>query len=329
MLRGIEDECINRHLRGETMRDLIRKTSQFLWIVGISMAIFTSCAPTTTKKTQVQVPHATPAVKLENTPSRRSTVPDVSRKPAIQQAVKPEPDISTKPPMPVYVHTSRIALIIGNAAYPKAPLDNPVNDAYDMANVLKNLGFQAIVKTNADKKTMKTAVREFGQKLTKGSVGVFYYSGHGLQSKGLNYLIPIHADIQDEADIEFETMEAYYVLRQMEQANNGVNLVILDACRDNPYKSYMKGSQNGLARMDSPTGSLIAYATSPGTVAYGTGKQRNSIYTKHLLTVLQSMPTLSVTDLFIQVRNRVMQETNGQQVPWESVSLTRPFRFVE
>jgi len=220
----------------------------------------------------------------------------------------------------------RLALIIGNGDYTRSPLTNPANDARDIAEELKQFGFDVILKTDVDKRAMVAAMRDFGERLRNGGVGLFYFSGHGLQSQNLNYLLPLKAGIQAELDIEFEAVSANRILATMEQANDlGVNIIILDACRDNPYKSYMKSAGAGLARMDSPMGSLLAYATAPGTVAYGDNLERNSIYTKHLLTALREMPNSTITDLFIAVRNGVIQDTGRRQVPWESVSLTQQF----
>jgi hypothetical protein len=231
---------------------------------------------------------------------------------------------------PFYVIPSRMALVIGNADYKDAPLDNPVNDANDMADVLRQLGFEVLLKTNVDRRTMITAIQDFGQRLQNGSVGLFYYSGHGLQAQNLNYLLPIDANIKSEADVEFETVNANRVLGQMEQANErGVNLLILDACRNNPYKSYTKGFSDGLAEMKGSAGSLIAYAAAPGRVAYGGSNERNSIYTKHLLTALRRMPQVSITDLLIEVGAQVVKETDKEQVPWQSSSLTQRFRFAQ
>lgn len=222
-------------------------------------------------------------------------------------------------------NTSRLALIIGNANYQEAPLRNPVNDASDMAETLKKLDFEVILKLDADQRTMIKAVHDFGQRLGEGSIGLFYYSGHGVQYENRNYLVPLKADITREFDIEFEAVDANYVLQQMELTNsNGVNIVIFDACRNNPFLRSFRNMQRGLARMDSAKGSLIAYATSPGSTAEdGTG--RNGTYTKHLLETLNTLPHLSVADLFIEVTSRVEKETYGQQVPWQSMSLTRRF----
>jgi len=231
-----------------------------------------------------------------------------------------------------YTYASRLALVIGNSDYQhESSLSNPVNDATDVATVLENLGFQVILKRNVNRRDMIKAVQDFGEQLPHYDVGLFYYSGHGLQAESRNFLVPVDAQIKSKADIEFESVAANRILHQMEEANNGVNIVILDACRDNPFKINQKGLRKGLARMDSPTGSLIAFATAPDTSAWGRTGERNSVYTKHLLNALQNYAHLSVTDLFTQVRKEVIQETQGEnkQVPWESVSLTDRFCFGE
>ena len=158
---------------------------------------------------------------------------------------------------------SRTALVIGNGAYKSSPLSNPVNDANDMAAALKKLGFSVRLKINADQRSMERSIREFGKDLRSGSIGLFYFAGHGLQVHGRNYLIPIGADVGSEADIKYEAVDAGRVLSQMYEAENGLNIIILDACRDNPYARSFRSSEKGLAKMDAPTGSILAYATAP------------------------------------------------------------------
>ena len=219
----------------------------------------------------------------------------------------------------------RIALVIGNGSYKSSPLKNPVNDATDIANALRNLGFSVILKTNANQRTMEEAIRDFGKKLRLGGVGLFYFAGHGLQIDGRNYLIPINANIETESDVRYEAVDAGRVLGKMEDAGNNLNLVILDACRDNPFARSFRTSIKGLARMDAPKGSLIAYATAPGSVA-ADGYGRNGIYTKYLLEYI-SNPNLKVEEILKQVRVDVINETNDKQIPWESSSLTGEFYF--
>ncbi|MBU1040945.1 MAG: SUMF1/EgtB/PvdO family nonheme iron enzyme [Proteobacteria bacterium] len=219
----------------------------------------------------------------------------------------------------------RVALIIGNSAYKDAPLKNPVNDARDMAAALKKLGFEATLLTDATMQQMESAVREFGLKLRQGGMGLFYYAGHGVQVGGNNYLVPVKAVIQSESDVKYGCLDAGLVLGKMEDAGNGLNLIILDACRNNPFARSFRSAEQGLAKMDAPTGSLIAYATSPGkTAADGDGK--NGLYTKHLLKNIAT-PGLSVEDLFKRVRQGVAGDSARKQVPWEASSLIGQFSF--
>ena len=229
----------------------------------------------------------------------------------------------TAPPTP---SSQRLALVIGNGAYKEAPLKNPANDAQDMAKVLEESGFSVILKTDADRRTMDEAIQEFGKRLMSGGVGLFFYAGHGIQVAGANYLIPVEAKIESEADVRYNGVDAGYVLGKMEDAGNEVNIVILDACRDNPFGRSFRSGIRGLAKMDSPKGSLIAYATAPGALAADGAEGRNGVFTKHLLHYL-SEPGLKVTDALDQVRVAVAEETNKQQVPWTASSLMGNFYF--
>lgn len=221
----------------------------------------------------------------------------------------------------------RTALVIGNGAYPEAPLKNPVNDARDMAAKLRDLGFQTIERLDADRQSMRLALREFEQRLRQQrGVGLFYYAGHGVQLKGQNYLIPVGADIRQEFEVPDEAVDAEAVLRAMESAGNELNIVILDACRNNPFvRSYGAGGR-GLARMDGPAGTFIAYATAPGAISQDGGEGRNSPYTRGLLTAM-STPGLSLEQIFKQVLVAVEKETGGAQIPWVASSLRGDFFF--
>lgn len=220
---------------------------------------------------------------------------------------------------------ARNALVIGNSAYTQGPLRNPVNDARAMAKALGDTGFHVILVENASQAAMQRAVREFGDRISKGGVGLFYYAGHGMQVKGRNYLIPVNADIAREDEIEFTTVDVNLVLAKMDSAKNGLNIVVLDACRNNPFQRSFRSMQTGLAQMDAPTGTFIAFATAPGSVA-ADGAGDNGVYTKYLLTEI-SKPGVQIEHLFKQVRNGVMAETKGQQIPWESSSLRGEFTF--
>lgn len=219
----------------------------------------------------------------------------------------------------------KTALVIGNANYPSSPLANPVNDASDMRDKLTKLGFDVIYRENAGLRDMDEAVREFGSKLKRGGAGVFYYAGHAMQIGGQNFLIPVDAKLRDEIDVRYETLDVGYVLDTLYSAENDLNIVILDACRDNPFQRSFRSASRGLARMDAPTGTLIAYATSPGKTALD-GDGRNGVYTKHLLEHIDS-PGEPMEQMFKQVRIGVAQETENQQIPWESSSVMGNFSF--
>ena len=163
----------------------------------------------------------------------------------------------------IKLHSDRYALVIGNSDYQTSPLNNTGNDADDMNDSLKSLGFKVILRKNSDQRNMEDAIRIFGKQLKDGGVGLFYFAGHGMQVEGRNYLIPIDAKIDSESDVKYEAVDAGRVLGKMEDAGNRLNIVILDSCRNNPFARAFRTDQRGLARMDAPAGSLIAYATSP------------------------------------------------------------------
>ncbi|MDP2846554.1 MAG: caspase family protein [Humidesulfovibrio sp.] len=222
----------------------------------------------------------------------------------------------------------RVALVIGNGAYKIAPLKNPTNDAQDMADALLEMGFDVSLKVNASHKEMEQAVREFGAKLKQGGLGLFYYAGHGVQVAGENYLIPVDTKIDAEADVKFGALNAGMALARMEDAGNDLNIVILDACRTNPFARSFRTAEQGLARMDAPKGSLIAYATAPGRVAADSGGTgRNGVYTSFLLRHMRE-PGQKVEEILKRVRADVVRATKDKQVPWESSSLIGDFYFV-
>jgi Caspase domain len=220
----------------------------------------------------------------------------------------------------------RLALVIGNAAYPEAPLANPVNDARAMTAALRSAGFEVISRENATHMDMLQALREFGDKLkAQRGTGLFYFAGHGVQVKGRNFLVPVGSRIEREDEVAGLAIDVGHVLGKMESANNPLNVLILDACRNNPFVRSFRSSQQGLAQMDAPVGSLIAFATAPGSVAHD-GQGANGLYTHHLLTALQE-PNVKVEDVFKRVRAAVLTESGGKQVPWESTSLLGDFYF--
>lgn len=220
----------------------------------------------------------------------------------------------------------RVALVVGNGAYQAGPkLANPVNDARGVAAALRSLGFEVIALENATQKDMQRGIAEFSRKLSPTTVSLFYYAGHGMQVGGRNYLIPVDAELSTEQIVRLETIDVDAVLEQMTAANSRVNLVILDACRTNPFETRFRGTGGGLASIDAPAGTLISYATAPGRVA-ADGDGDHGLYTTELLSALGT-PGLKVEDVFKRVRVGVMAKTNGQQIPWESSSLTGDFYF--
>ena len=219
----------------------------------------------------------------------------------------------------------RVALVIGNGSYQSSPLKNPVNDATDMAQALKDKGFAVTLRTNIGNRDMRQAIRAFSQTLKAGGVGLFYFAGHGVQSKGRNYLIPLNAEIKEEFELEDEAFDANRVLAGMEEAGNRVNIVILDACRDNPFGRAWRTSATGLAQLSAPIGSFVAFATAPGSVA-ADGSGRNGLFTSHLLTSLRN-PDSDIDRVFTRVAAAVARESGNKQVPWKSSSLTGEFCF--
>jgi TRAP-type mannitol/chloroaromatic compound transport system substrate-binding protein len=222
----------------------------------------------------------------------------------------------------------RVALVIGNGAYPTSPLRNPVNDARDVARTLRGLGFDVLAHENLSQRDMKLAITDFGRRLRGSDVGLFFFAGHGLQVSGRNYLMPVDASPSSEEEADADTIDVATVLARMATARNRLNIVILDACRDNPFvRSFRSTAQaRGLAAIDrAPIGTLIAYATSPGMVARD-GEGRNGLYTSELLKALPS-PGLRLEDVFKRVRFAVRQATNGEQIPWEASSVEGEFMF--
>lgn len=216
----------------------------------------------------------------------------------------------------------RTALVIGNAAYSTAPLLNPANDAKDIAKSLKSLGFEVICKVNAGRREIDEAVEQFHRNLNRAQVGFFYYAGHGMQIDGKNYLLPVDIQVNSSADIKYRATKADWILAKMEDSGSRVNIVVLDACRNNPFRG-LRGADAGLAPIQSVRGSFIAYATSPGSVARD-GRGRNGLYTSHLLKCINK-PGLTVEEVFREVRKGVAEDTNYKQIPWDSSSLMGAF----
>ena len=219
----------------------------------------------------------------------------------------------------------RVALIIGNSAYAEAPLRNPVNDARAMAAVLRDLDFDVALLENADRVSMQRASLDFARKLKDDVVGLFYFAGHGMQVRGNNYLIPIGATVAGEDEVEVEAMDVNYVLARMSTAKNQFNIVILDACRNNPFERMFRSASSGLAAISAPRGTLIAYATAPGSVA-ADGHGANGLYTGELVSALRT-PNLPLEQTFKLARAEVLSKSNGRQTPWESSSVVGNFVF--
>jgi hypothetical protein len=226
---------------------------------------------------------------------------------------------------PLATGAERVALLIGNNKYAAAPLRNAVNDAKDLGEALKELGFKVIVREDATRKDMIDAIREFGTALEGANTAMFFYAGHAMQFKDRNYLIPIDAAMGSEEDITFFSVEIGQIFDRMDRARTRFNFIVLDACRDNPFASSFKVSSVGLAQMSSPSGTLIAYATAPGSVAQD-GFDRNGVYTKHILANIK-VPEVPVEIMFKRVREAVERETRKLQTPWDSSSLKGDFVF--
>ena len=221
----------------------------------------------------------------------------------------------------------RVALIIGNSTYKKLPdLNNPVNDATDMTKALREMGFEVLLETDLDLEKTRAAIKKFEAKLTKDTVGLFYYSGHALEVDGINYLIPVDATVEYQEDIPDVAVDATEVLRALKKAQTGFNLIILDACRDNNLKRRDNRVVKGLARMPPDIGTMIAYATRENEVA-SDGFGRNSIYTGELLKYMRE-PGLPVEDVFKRVRSSVITISGQKQIPVVYSANIRDFYFV-
>jgi hypothetical protein len=258
--------------------------------------------------------------------AQKETLPEATLSPTTVPTPSPSAASSLALAIPAEMG-KRSALVIGNSEYEIGSLRNPSNDAQDMAGTLMKLGFDVTLKLNADQEQMEHAINEFGRQLYQGGVGLFYYAGHGVQIDGENYLIPVNATIQTESDVRYKAVNIGQVLGKMGEARNGLNMVILDACRDNPLAKSFRSSTRGLAVVNSSAvkGTLIAYATSPGNVA-SDGADGNGLYTKHLLQHLTS-PGLPVEQVFKRVLQGVERDTNGKQSPWISSSFSGDFFF--
>jgi formylglycine-generating enzyme required for sulfatase activity len=224
----------------------------------------------------------------------------------------------------------RIALIIANSNYQGdiGALKNPANDGKLIGDALKKVGFSVRLVTDGDQTAMKKALNGFGEDLAKagsGATGLFYYAGHGLQVAGQNYLVPVSANIKREGDVDLEALSAEAVLKVLNFSGVKVQIVILDACRNNPLMRSFRSNSMGLAKVDAPIGSFVAYSTAPGSVA-ADGQGANSPFAAALAAEVQK-PGASIEEMFRNVRAKVIAQTDSQQVPWDSSSLTAPFYF--
>jgi hypothetical protein len=225
----------------------------------------------------------------------------------------------------------RVALVIGNGAYTKAkPLPNPTNDAADMATVLKEVGFEVLSGTDLNKRQMVNLIRDFGAKQAARGVGLFYYAGHGIQVGGENYLVPIDAEIPHEDEVAYAAVPLGLVLTKMTTAKNDLNIVILDACRNNPFARSWRSDRDvatsdGLAKISPPTGTLVLYATEPGKVA-ADRNGRNGLFTGSLLKQIKR-PNLEYDQMVRALSSDVWEQSNRQQLPWKEGNSLKDFYF--
>jgi uncharacterized caspase-like protein len=223
----------------------------------------------------------------------------------------------------------RVALIIGNGDYAVAALklDNPVNDATAMQRALQDAGFETVVKLNVKRRDFYRAVSDFVAKISRDphTVGLFYYAGHGVQAQGTNYLIPVDAEIESDADLEAGAFDAERILHGMREAQNDMNILILDACRDNPLRKT-RGMERGLARMNAPSGTFIAYAAAPGQAAHDGARGGNGVFTAELVKAMAE-PGVPLEQMYKRVIAGVKADTQRTQEPWSEASLQGDFYF--
>jgi hypothetical protein len=219
----------------------------------------------------------------------------------------------------------RLALVFGNSQYSnKAPLKNPVNDANLIEGTLKELGFDVIKRLNAGKIEMEAAIREFNEKLPDYNVALFYYAGHGNQVDGKNYLIPIDAILEKPGDCKYEAIDVNFIVEEFDKYQDNTNIVILDACRSNPFASWTRGGEAGFKTMNFTSGTIVAYATSEGSTA-ADGKGSNGLYTEELVKQM-SIPQ-PISTVFMNTRVQVRKLSNNQQIPSETNKLNGEFFF--
>ena len=236
---------------------------------------------------------------------------------------------STNQAQPIFANTDtaqkRIALVIGNSTYASKPLKNPVNDAEDIATFLRSAGFIVQQVKNADIFELKSSIKTFEDNLSNYDVGLIYFSGHGIEFKGSNYLIPIDAQLRNEQDIPRQGYDITSLMTKMSKTNKKTIIFILDACRNNPVFSQYRSSSDGLAQMAAPSGAIIAFSAAPGQVA-NDGNGRNSPYTTAFLNQAK-IPNKKIEDILKETSKKVAEETGGRQIPWYNSSLIGDFYF--
>ena len=219
------------------------------------------------------------------------------------------------------------ALVIGNGSYRDVPLKNAPNDADAVAAELKRMGFDVTLKVDSPRTDMIETIRAYGKRLaTQKAVGLFYFAGHAAQLGWRNYLIPVDAAIRTPAQMQSQAVDLETLLESITRARNAMNVVMLDACRDNPFGPDVPLEQKGLSQIDAPPGTLLAYSTAPGNAA-ADGAGPNGLYTTHILKEMQA-PAAKIEDVLKRVRLNVRRESRGRQVPWESTSLEHDFYFI-
>lgn len=224
------------------------------------------------------------------------------------------------------VQDKAVALVIGNTDYKTAPLKNPSNDARAMAERLRKLGFEVVERNNLKTREIPGTLREFRSRLKPGAVALFFYAGHGVQIKGVNYLPAVDADITSEEDVTMQSIDVNRILEILDESKTRLNLVFLDACRNNPFTRSFRSSAAGLAKVDAPSGTLISFATRPGSTAYD-GDGSHGLYTQHLLQHMNE-PNLPVEQMLKRVVSGVKKESKGQQEPWMEGAIEGDFYFV-
>ncbi len=235
--------------------------------------------------------------------------------------------------------SQRLALVIGNAKYKIAPLKNPVNDSRAVSSALRGLGFEVMERENVSQKELIAALQQFSILARTSQTRLVYYAGHGIQIKGRNYLIPVNAEWSTDESVVRTSADVNDLLERLGDLRSGINIVVLDACRNNPYNNTPTLDSNGrrvyaralkstfgLAPVDAPHGTFIAFSTAPGAVAIDIGDGKNSVYAKYFLANLNA-PGQTLEQMFKRVRVSVANETQNQQIPWESSSLMGDFCF--